>query len=229
MRGAVLFDLDGTLIETAPEIARATNLTLADFNREPTSIEKVREWIGHGTGWLMEQAWAAAQPGAPGHPNAGATTPAWPDVMARFVHHYFETAGTESHLYDSVSETLTRLRGDGLACCIVTNKETRFTQRVLEAHGLSKAFEVVISGDTLATKKPDPAGIAQCIRVCGVSRDTVLFVGDSLTDVRTARAAGVAVWAVPYGYNHGQPIESAEPDRVISEVSEVLDFFTITS
>ena len=182
-----------------------------------------------GLAGSWNRPWRRPSLGPPGHPNAGATTPAWPDVMARFVHHYFETAGTESHLYDSVSETLTRLRGDGLACCIVTNKETRFTQRVLEAHGLSKAFEVVISGDTLATKKPDPAGIAQCIRVCGVSRDTVLFVGDSLTDVRTARAAGVAVWAVPYGYNHGQPIESAEPDRVISEVSEVFDFFHITS
>lgn len=229
MRGAVLFDLDGTLIETAPEIARAVNLTLADFNRQPTSIEKVRDWIGHGTGWLMEQAWAATPPEALGHPSVGVTAPAWPDVMARFVEHYFETAGTESHLYDSVSETLTRLREGGLACCIVTNKETRFTQRVLEAHGLSDVFEVVISGDTLPTKKPDPAGIEQCIRVCDVPRDAVLFVGDSLTDVRAARAAGVAIWAVPYGYNHGQPIASTQPDRVISAVSEVFDFFPTTS
>jgi phosphoglycolate phosphatase len=219
MRAAVLFDLDGTLIETVPEIARAVNLTLGDFDRAPIELTQIRDWIGHGTGWLMEQAWAAEPPRA-------INSPAWDVVMSRFVTRYFETAGTESHLYEGVADTLARLERDGIGCCIVTNKETRFTERVLEAHGLSSAFDCVISGDTLPTKKPDPAGIDECLRACGVSKDQALFVGDSLTDVRTARAAGIPVWAVPYGYNHGQPIETTEPDRVIPNITHVFDFFS---
>jgi phosphoglycolate phosphatase len=219
MRAAVLFDLDGTLIETVPEIARAVNLTLGDFDRAPIALNQIRDWIGHGTGWLMEQAWAAET-------RPQASSPAWDAVMSRFVDRYFETAGTESHLYEGVAETLSRLRARGMGCCIVTNKETRFTERVLEAHGLSSAFDCVISGDTLPTKKPDPAGIDECLRACGVSKDQALFVGDSLTDVRTARAAGIPVWAVPYGYNHGQPIETTEPDRVIPNITHVFDFFS---
>lgn len=219
MRAAVLFDLDGTLIETVPEIARAVNLTLGDFDRAPIELTQIRDWIGHGTGWLMEQAWAV-------EPSRTTNSPAWDVVMSRFVARYFETAGTESHLYEGVADTLARLERDGIGCCIVTNKETRFTERVLEAHGLSLAFDCVISGDTLPTKKPDPAGIDECLRACGVSKDQALFVGDSLTDVRTARAAGIPVWAVPYGYNHGQPIETTEPDRVIPNITHVFDFFS---
>jgi phosphoglycolate phosphatase len=102
---------------------------------------------------------------------------------------------------------------------VVTNKEGRYTQAVLDAHRMAPLFHRVVSGDTLPVKKPDPAAIDDCLQRFGVARERALFVGDSSIDVATARNAGIAVWALPYGYNMGQPIESCHPDRVIPDFS----------
>ena len=214
----VIFDLDGTLIETADEIAMAVNRTLKDFNARPASDADVRRWIGHGTGWLMKQAWADSV-GDPEQTD-------WQGVMDRFIGHYFETAGTQSHLYPRVEETLKTLGERGIHRAIVTNKESRFTERVVEAHGLQHLIDLVISGDTLPTKKPHPGGIQHCMTHFGESAGSTLFVGDSEIDVQTARAAEIPVWAVPYGYNHGRPIAMAEPDRIVDDIGPVVSFFT---
>lgn len=217
VRSVALFDLDGTLIDTASEISDAVNRTLADFGLAEVREQQVRDWIGHGTGWLMQQAWKARA----SRENAEE----WATVMGRFVHHYHETAGTRSRLFPHVAEVLTGLKEGGIAIGIVTNKESRFTDRVLSAHGLSHAFDVVISGDTLPTKKPDPAGVLQAITDVRGNLQHALFVGDSQIDVQTARNAGLAVWAVPYGYNHGEPISASNPDRLIDDVRPVLSHF----
>ena len=107
----------------------------------------------------------------------------------------------------------------------VTNKETRYTDRVLAAHGLHGAFDRVVCGDTLSTRKPDPAGVLACLREFGVAPGRALFVGDSSIDAATARNAGVPVWLLPHGYNMGQPIESAAPDRVIPDFGALLASF----
>ena len=104
----------------------------------------------------------------------------------------------------------------------MTNKEARYTQAVLDAHQLDAAFDRVVCGDTLAVKKPDPAGIESCLQQFGVAPERALFVGDSSIDVATARNAGIAVWVLPYGYNMGQPIAASAPDRVIADVSALL-------
>ena len=116
-------------------------------------------------------------------------------------------------------ETLQVLRASGVKLVVMTNKEGRYTQTVLDAHQLTPLFDQVISGDTLPVKKPDPAGIADCLRRFGVAPERALFVGDSSIDVATARNGGIAVWALPYGYNMGEPIESCHPDRVIPDFS----------
>ncbi|MGA1351219.1 MAG: HAD family hydrolase [Burkholderiaceae bacterium] len=215
----VIFDLDGTLIETAGEIGLAVNRTLEDFELDPVSDSDVRRWIGHGTGWLMKQAWKD-KVGDPEETN-------WDAVMSRFIHHYFETAGSQSHPYPFVMETLEKLRALGVQCAILTNKEGRFTERVLRAHGLDQGqFARVISGDTLPTKKPHPGGIHHLMGELGESTGTTLFVGDSEIDVATAKAAGVMCWAVPYGYNHGRPISQADPDRIVDDMRPVASYFT---
>ncbi len=135
---------------------------------------------------------------------------------------YLQRSGTRSTLYPQVRETLDELRTRGVALALVTNKETRYTQRVLAAHGLDAAFDRVIGGDTMPTKKPDPAGVQACLAQFGVNRERALFVGDSSIDVATARAAGVPVWAVPYGYNQGQAIATSAPDRLIADISALL-------
>jgi phosphoglycolate phosphatase len=212
----VMYDLDGTLLDTAGEIAQAVNLTLAEFGHDTVSEEQVRDWIGHGTGWLMKTAWQNTQ---------GPLDAPWDKVMERFVIHYDATAGTRSNAFPYVLETLRRAREHGVKQAIVTNKESRFTERVLERHGLNGVFDIVICGDSLPVKKPDPAVIEHCLAQLGASTGEALFVGDSAIDVSTARAAGVVCWAVPYGYNLGRPIEDAKPDRIVPDIREVPGFF----
>ena len=212
----VMYDLDGTLLDTASEIADAVNQTLAEFDHETVSEQQVRDWIGNGTGWLMKTAW---------HHTAGPLDVPWERVMERFIFHYETTAGTRSSAFPHVLDTLKRTREYGVKQALVTNKETRFTQRVLQMHGLQDAFDIVICGDSLPVKKPDPAVIAHCLAMLGASAGEALFVGDSEIDVSTAKAAGVICWAVPYGYNLGKPIESSHPDRIVPDIREVPNFF----
>jgi len=216
----VMFDLDGTLVETAPEIADAVNDTLRRFDLPEVTQQQVNDWIGHGTRTLLIQALAFA-----GKTNV-ATVSASSNLKlmaAEFDGHYQRRCGTRSHLYPQVRETLVALRGQGVKLAVVTNKEGRYTRTVLDVHQLSPLLDCVVSGDTLPTKKPDPAGIQSCLAQFAVPLHRALFVGDSSIDVATARNAGVAVWALPYGYNMGQPIEACAPDRVIADCSALLN------
>lgn len=212
----VMYDLDGTLLDTATEITQAVNLTLEEFGCRHVDEADVRRWIGHGTGWLMEQAWAA---------NSGNKLVPWQEVMNRFIVHYGNTAGTASQFFPKVIETLQKVQSIGIKQAIITNKETQFTDRVLAAYDLRKYFDMVVCGDTLPFKKPHPGVIEHCIHTLGSSPGHSLFVGDSEIDVATAKAAGVVCWAVPYGYNHGRSIIMADPDRVVPDISDVPNFF----
>jgi phosphoglycolate phosphatase len=149
----------------------------------------------------------------------------WESVMERFIYHYEATAGTTSKPFPHVLDTLKKARDYGVKQAVVTNKESRFTQRVLERHGLKDSFDLVICGDSLSIKKPDPGVIDYCLHELGATRGEALFIGDSEIDVSTARAAGVICWAVPYGYNLGRPIEDAMPDRIVQDIREVPNFF----
>lgn len=216
----ILFDLDGTLIETAPEIADAVNDTLTECARPTVSQQQVNDWIGHGTRELLIQALAFTDraPSAQVRTSAG-----FPDIEAVFTGHYQRRCGTRSHLYPHVRETLLALRQQGAKLAVMTNKEGRYTQTVLDAHQLVPLFDHVISGDTLAVKKPNPAGVHDCLRRFGVPANRALFVGDSSIDVATARNAGISVWLLPYGYNMGAPIEACKPDRIIQNFSSLLE------
>ena len=220
----ILFDLDGTLIETAPEIADAVNDTLEQFGLPRVSQQQVNDWIGHGTRELLIQALASvtATP-----PEAVRHSVDFAEKEAVFGGHYERRCGTRSHLYPHVREVLEALRQAGVNLVVMTNKEGRYTRTVLDAHRLAPLFDRVISGDTFPVKKPDPMGIDECRQLFGVDRERTLFVGDSSIDVATARAAGVAVWALPYGYNMGEPIEACEPDRVIPDFSALTTLLTV--
>ena len=216
----VMFDLDGTLIETSPEICDAVNDTLRGFALQEVTQDQVDRWIGHGTRTLLIAALAFARGQTVEQVKAAADLA---DIAAVFDGHYQRRCGTRSHLYPHVREVLHALRGQGTRLAVVTNKEGRYTQTVLDAHELAPLFDRVVSGDTLPTKKPDPAGIHSCLAQFEVTSARALFVGDSSIDVATARNAGVPVWALPYGYNMGQPIEACAPDRVIPDFSSLLN------
>jgi phosphoglycolate phosphatase len=215
----VMFDLDGTLIETAPEICDATNDTLTQFGLPPVTQQQVNDWIGHGTQTLLIQALAASSRTTQDAVRQAAN---FADISAAFVGYYGQRCGTRSHLYPQVREVLAALKAQGVKLAVVTNKEARYTQVVLDAHQLAPTFDRVISGDTFATKKPTPVGIHACLEQFGVAPARALFVGDSSIDVATARNAGVAVWVLPYGYNMGQPIEACRADRVIADFSALV-------
>ncbi len=215
----MLFDLDGTLIETAPEIADAVNDTLRQFRLTEVTQQQVNDWIGHGTRTLLIQALAFAG-------DTTVDTVRQSDSLAliavEFDKHYQRRCGTRSHLYPQVREVLQVLRDQGVRLAVVTNKEGRYTETVLAAHNLGPLFDRVISGDTLPAKKPDPAGVLACMEQFQVHRSRALFVGDSSIDAATARNAGVPVWLLPYGYNMGEPIEACAPDRVIADFTALL-------
>jgi len=216
----VMFDLDGTLIETAPEICDAVNDTLQHFGLPEVTQDHVDRWIGHGTRELLIQALAFVRQLSVDAIRSFDTLPL---ILVEFDRHYQRRCGTRSQLYPHVREALQQLRQQGVRLAVVTNKEGRYTQTVLAAHALVPLFDRVVSGDSLSTKKPDPAGIHSCLAQFEVAPERALFVGDSSIDVATARNAGVPVWALPYGYNMGQPIEACAPDRVISDFSMLLN------
>jgi len=215
----VMFDLDGTLIETAPEICDAVNDTLKLHELQGVTQQQVDRWIGHGTRTLLIQAIGFARDQTFEQVQCSADLP---QIAAVFDRHYQQRCGTRSHLYPHVREVLQALREQGIRLAVVTNKEGRYTQAVLDAHALAPLFDRVVSGDTLPTKKPDPAGIQSCLTQFDIGTERALFVGDSSIDVTTARNAGVPVWVLPYGYNMGQPIAACQPDRVIPDFSALL-------
>lgn len=217
----LMFDLDGTLVDTAPEIADAANDVLRDLALPPATDSQIRGWIGDGARELMVRAIVDAT-----GENAMAlreNRPRMDTVMHAFASAYAVRCGERSQLYPKVRETLDRLRRQGVKLALVTNKEGRLTQRVLDVHGLRPYFNPVMAGDSLPRSKPDPMQLLHCLEVHQVRPANALLIGDSRVDVAAARAAGVPVWAVPYGYNRGQPISEAQPDRLIPDISPVLD------
>ena len=216
----ITFDLDGTMVDTASEIAEAANRTLADIGLPRRPLGDVTCLIGHGTRELMRGLLAQAR--AAGHAELVDKLDS-EQVMHCFEGHYQATTGTDSQLYPGCLSGLQRLRAAGIKLACVTNKEIRFAERVLEVTGLAEFFPIVIGGDSLAWKKPDPLVINHCLEALSVDQSRAAHVGDSSIDVDTAKRAGVAAWAVPYGYNGGQPIETSEPDHLFATIDHIAD------
>ena len=216
----VMFDLDGTLVETAPEIMDAVNDTLSHFNFPLVAQQQVNDWIGHGTLALLIQAVAFASGRSVAQVRSSDLLAQMTDEYNQF---YQRRCGTRSQLYPQVRETLVALRGQGVKLAVVTNKESHYTRIVMDVQQLGPLIDLVVCGDTLQTKKPAPDGVLHCLAQFGVTAGRALFVGDSSIDAATARNAGVAVWLLPYGYNMGQPITACAPDRIIDDCSALLN------
>ena len=215
---AIFFDLDGTLVETAPEIADAVNDTLRYFDWPTVYQSEVDRWIGHGTRELLIQALAKVNAQSVAEVRQGDL---FREALPIFDRYYQQRCGTRSTLYPHVRDTLKRLRESGCRLAVITNKESRYTDTVLRAHHLTGAFDLVVSGDTFSAKKPDPVGVLHGLRLWQVDKGHALFVGDSSIDAATARQAGIPVWLLPYGYNMGEPVTACRPDRVIANFSEL--------
>ena len=210
----ILFDLDGTLLDSAPDLAHCVNVMLAHFGRPPCREDEVRTWVGNGTTRLVGRALTGSLEGDPG---AAAVAEALPVFMAAYAEHTL----VHSVLYPGARECLAMLADAGHALGCVTNKAARFTEPVLRDLGLLDTFGLVLSGDTLPQMKPHPAPLLHAAAHFGIAPSDGLLVGDSVTDVQAARAAGFGIVCMSYGYNHGRDIREAQPDAVLDRLLEL--------
>ena len=206
---AALFDLDGTLLDTAPDLAAAGNRMLAELGRPALTEDGIRDFIGKGIVNLVRRCIDA---------TGGGDASDYDQALAVFERHYEAGIADATRAYPGVVEGLEVLSRNGIALGCVTNKAARFTELVLERTGLRPYFGVVVSGDTVARKKPHPDPLLHAASKLGAAPGQTLMVGDSLNDVQSARAAGCPVVVVPYGYREGMTLESLGADAVVPTI-----------
>lgn len=208
----VLFDLDGTLVDTAPDLAAGVDHMLEAMGLAPAGEARVRTWIGHGVNHLVKRALEAA---------TGRERELFERGLRLFLDYYADHLSDRTSPYPGVVEALDALVERGLRLGVVTNKPARFTEPLLESLGLRKSFHAVVSGDAVTEKKPAPEPLLQAVRLCGGDAQNAIMVGDSMTDVEAGRRAGLGVVAVPYGYNHGDEAFWTAADVMIQSLSEL--------
>ncbi len=212
----ILSDLDGTLVDSIPDLAFAVDAMLSDLNYPLAGLEKVRTWVGNGMDNLVRRALS-------GNLSAeGVDEATFQRAIPLFKQHYQQCNGQHSTLYAGVVETLTHLTQAGYKLGCVTNKPEQFTRPLLEVLDIAQYFELVVGGDTVARRKPDPLPLQYGMQHFQVNAQQTLFLGDSKNDVQAARAAGCPVVCVSYGYNHGENIEDCQPDAIIHALTELL-------
>ena len=215
----VMIDLDGTLIHTAPDLADCANRMLADLGRAAFPLETVMTWIGNGVPRLVKRALTGEMWGEP-------DTALFDQALAIFQQHYAAHVSDRSRPFPGVLEGLAVLKARGFHLACITNKAEAFTLPLLRNLDLDKYFELVLSGDSLPKQKPDPLPLRHACRHFGISPDHGVLVGDSSNDVEAARAAGMPVLCVTYGYNHGHDIRESKPDQVVDSLAQVPPYLT---
>ena len=211
---AVMLDLDGTLIHTAPEIAVAANLMLADLRLPVLSFTQVESYIGNGAKMLIKRCLSETL-------DAATSNNLFERASTLFFAHYANNVA-DSQPYAGVKSGLKRLLEAGYKLACVTNKPAEFTKPLLEKSGLTNYFEQVVSGDTLAKKKPDPMPLLHICEKFDVPITEALMVGDSNVDIQAAVAAGCFVVTVPYGYNQGKPLDNSRVDGTVDDLTELV-------
>ena len=211
----VMIDLDGTLINTAPDLADCVNIMLERMGRETWPLDKVSGWIGNGVSRLVKRALTDSMDGEPDSDD-------YEKAFALFLDAYGENVSTKSRPYDGVVAGLDKLKEMGFRLACVTNKAAAFTLPLLADLKLDGYFELVVSGDSLPRKKPDPLPLTHACDFFGITPDQGILIGDSANDVKAAIAAGMPVICVNYGYNQGVDLTTLQTQGVIDSL-DILD------
>ncbi|HEB66869.1 MAG TPA: phosphoglycolate phosphatase [Gammaproteobacteria bacterium] len=210
----ILIDVDGTLVDSVPDLAYCVDEMMKRLGLPPHGEDKVRQWVGNGVERLVRRALVGRLEGEPDEELFRKAYPIFLDL-------YAENTSKRSRLYPGVREGLDYLKSAGYRLGCVTNKAAQFTEPLLRDLGIMDYFAIVISGDTLPKKKPDPLPLLHAAEFFGVKPEDALMIGDSISDVKAARAAGFQIVCMSYGYNHGQDIREANPDAVIDSMAEL--------
>jgi phosphoglycolate phosphatase len=210
----ILIDLDGTLVDSVPDLAWCVDEMMRQLGRPSRGEDKVRNWVGNGVERLVRRALIDQLDGEPSDSD-------FEQAYPLFLQLYADNTAGRSSLYPGVREGLEALKTSGYQLGCVTNKAAQFTHPLLEQVGIKDDFQIVIAGDDLPQKKPDPLPLLHAAKTLGTSPERSLMVGDSRSDVKAARAAGFQIVCVSYGYNHGEDIRNYEPDAVIDKLTEL--------
>ncbi len=210
----ILIDVDGTLVDSVPDLAYCIDEMMAVLNMPIHGEAKVRNWVGNGVERLVRRALVGQLDGEPDEALFERGYPVFLDL-------YAENTSQRSCLYPGVREGLDYLKSAGYTLGCVTNKAAQFTIPLLKDLGIHDDFENIVCGDTLAEKKPHPLPLLHSAKVLGVSPEKSLMLGDSVSDVKAARAAGFQIVCMSYGYNHGVDIRDSNPDIVIDSMAEL--------
>jgi phosphoglycolate phosphatase len=218
----VMVDLDGTLIDTAPDIAACANRMLRELGRPDWPVATVMTWIGNGVPRLVKRVLT-------GEMWAEPEEKLYLQALAVFEKHYAANVSELSRPFPGVVEGVKQLQDLGFSLACITNKAEAFTRPLLRDLGLHGYFKLVLSGDSLPKQKPDPLPLLHACRYFGITPDHGVLVGDSSNDVQAARAAGMPVICVTYGYNHGHDIRDSHPDAVVDSLTEVPPYLRLYS
>ena len=210
----VLIDVDGTLVDSVPDLAWCVDAMMRELGLLERGEGAVRHWVGNGVERLVKRALLNALDGEPDEAEYERALPIFQQL-------YSENTSKRSRLYKGVTEALEFLKSTGVRIGCVTNKASRFTLPILTDLGIADYFETVICGDMVERKKPDPMPLLQAAAELGTEPTASLMLGDSMSDVKAARAAGFAIICMSYGYNHGEDIRDYNPDAVVDSMDEI--------
>ena len=210
----ILIDVDGTLVDSVPDLAYCVDEMMKALGREPHGETKVRDWVGNGVELLTRRALICQLDGEPSDEDFAKGYPIFLDL-------YKDNTAKRSCLYPGVREGLDYMNSQGYLLGCVTNKDAQFTFPLLKGLGIYDEFGIVVSGDTLPVKKPDPQPLLHAAAHFGVGAEDSLMLGDSKSDVTAARNAGFQIVCMSYGYNHGEDIRNYHPDAVIDSMEEL--------
>lgn len=210
----VLIDVDGTLVDSVPDLAWCVDAMMREFDLPERGEERVRHWVGNGVERLVKRALINELNGEPDEDQYNKALPIFQDL-------YSENTSKRSCLYEGVTEALDFLKTTGVRIGCVTNKASQFTLPILRDLGIADYFEIVICGDMVERKKPDPMPLIQAAEQLQIAPEASLMLGDSMSDVKAARAANFGIVCMSYGYNHGEDIRDYNPDAVVDSMAEI--------
>lgn len=220
----IAFDLDGTLLDSVPDLAIAADQAVQALGYPSVSVEQVRDYVGNGADVLIGRSLSQSLT-----INPELSDELRAEARELFDEFYEQSGHKLSNLYPTVKETLEELHQAGFTMAVVTNKPSKFVPHILEQHGIAKYFVDVLGGDAFPEKKPNPVALNWLMEKHQVQPLEMLMVGDSKNDILAAKNAGCTSFGLTYGYNHGEPISASNPDFVADKLSELLEVVAVSA